>query len=256
MALGLRQTSHSSGAALPPPFFCGCWCKFFFQRPLDSVTGTLKHVKKLCVAVRWYRDAVVKRSWRRRLILETWVRSPVATHLLTFLNLPVSSLAPDSTWNPVTVYLATPVRLRSVTIALWLTLLLCGGENIFLLNGEKALMRIFLSSTARNKRLPPSNSASTRLQGPKVFDPGYNALEFRLLPLTLLNGKNRKVQRMKKKGDHRPRTVLNTSESKSFNYEQGKNGHRDKFRCYRRFHDRGRSSDDFENLLKWIFEVV
>ena len=34
MALSLRQTSHSSGAALPPPFFfCGCWCNFF-QRPL------------------------------------------------------------------------------------------------------------------------------------------------------------------------------------------------------------------------------
>ena len=37
---------------------------------------------------------------------ETWVRSPVATHLsLTSLNLLVSSLAPDSkfNWNPVTV---------------------------------------------------------------------------------------------------------------------------------------------------------
>ena len=29
MALGLRQTSHSSGAALPPPFFfCGCGAIF------------------------------------------------------------------------------------------------------------------------------------------------------------------------------------------------------------------------------------
>ena len=27
------------------------------------------------------------------------------------------------------------------------------------------------------------------------------------------------------------------------------NGHRDKFRCYRRFHDQGRSSDNFEN---WV----
>ena len=27
------------------------------------------------------------------------------------------------------------------------------------------------------------------------------------------------------------------------------NGHRDKFRCYRRFHDQGRSSDKFEN---WV----
>ena len=35
---------------------------------------------------------------------------------------------------------------------------------------------------------------------------------------------------------------------------QGKNGHRDKFRFYRRFHDQGRSSDNFENLR--FFEVV
>ena len=36
MALGLRQTSHSAGhwRFLPPFFFCGCWCKLFFQRPL------------------------------------------------------------------------------------------------------------------------------------------------------------------------------------------------------------------------------
>ena len=27
------------------------------------------------------------------------------------------------------------------------------------------------------------------------------------------------------------------------------NGHRDKFRCYRRFHDQGRSSDNFDNLV-------
>ena len=33
------------------------------------------------------------------------------------------------------------------------------------------------------------------------------------------------------------------------------NGHRDKFRCYRRFHDQGRSSGNFENLVQ-IFEVV
>ena len=31
---------------------------------------------------------------------ETRVRSPVTTHLLTSPNLPVSSLAPDSNWNP------------------------------------------------------------------------------------------------------------------------------------------------------------
>ena len=36
---------------------------------------------------------------------------------------------------------------------------------------------------------------------------------------------------------------------------QGKNGHRHKFRCYRRFHDQGRSSDNFENPVQ-IFEVV
>ena len=58
--------------------------------------------QKLCGAVRWYRAAVVKRLWRRRLIPETRVRSPVATHLLTSLNLPVSSLALDSNWIPVT----------------------------------------------------------------------------------------------------------------------------------------------------------
>ena len=59
--------------------------------------------QKLCGAVRWYRAAVVKRLWRRRLIPETRVRSPVATHLLTSLNLSVSSLAPDSNWIPVTL---------------------------------------------------------------------------------------------------------------------------------------------------------
>ena len=38
------------------------------------------------------------------------------------------------------------------------------------------------------------------------------------------------------------------------------NGHRDKLRCYRRFHDQGRSSDNFENGENYrkfpIFEVV
>ena len=68
----------------------------------DSVTGTLKHVKKLCDAVQWFRAVVVYRLWRRRLIPEARVRSPVATHLLTSLNLLVSSLAPDFNWNPVT----------------------------------------------------------------------------------------------------------------------------------------------------------
>ena len=43
MALGLRQTSHSAGhwRFLPPFFFCGCWCKFFFNAPLfDEGTAT------------------------------------------------------------------------------------------------------------------------------------------------------------------------------------------------------------------------
>ena len=38
MALGLRQTSHGSGAALPPPFllFVAVGANFF-QRPLPTV---------------------------------------------------------------------------------------------------------------------------------------------------------------------------------------------------------------------------
>ena len=59
--------------------------------------------QKLCGAVWWYRAAVVQRLWRRRPIPETRVRSSVATHLLASLNLPVSSLAPDSNWIPVTL---------------------------------------------------------------------------------------------------------------------------------------------------------
>ena len=68
---------------------------------LNIVTGTLKHVKKLCGAVWWYRAALVKRLWRRRLNPETRVWFPVATHLLTSLimNLHVASLAPDSNLN-------------------------------------------------------------------------------------------------------------------------------------------------------------
>ena len=36
MASPLRQTSHSAmyRGFLPPFFFCGCWCKFFFTAPL------------------------------------------------------------------------------------------------------------------------------------------------------------------------------------------------------------------------------
>ena len=59
--------------------------------------------QNLCDGVRWYRAAVVQRLWRRRLTPETRVRSPVATHLLASLNLPVASLAHESTWNPVTL---------------------------------------------------------------------------------------------------------------------------------------------------------
>ena len=59
--------------------------------------------QKLCGAHRWYRAAVVQRLWRRRPISETRVRSSVATHLLTSLNLPVSSLAPDSNRIPITL---------------------------------------------------------------------------------------------------------------------------------------------------------
>ena len=36
--------------ALPPPFFfCGCWCKFFFQRPLGLDTTSVKFQKKKSV---------------------------------------------------------------------------------------------------------------------------------------------------------------------------------------------------------------
>ena len=34
------------------------------------------------------------------------------------------------------------------------------------------------------------------------------------------------------------------------------NGHRDKFRCYPRFHDQGRSSGNFENLVPDFHKVV
>ena len=45
MASPLRQTSHSAGhwRFLPPFFFCGCWCNFFFHRPLvHSHENTMK----------------------------------------------------------------------------------------------------------------------------------------------------------------------------------------------------------------------
>ena len=69
----------------------------------DSVTGTLKHVKSSVVrsggiVLRWSSCYSI---WRRRLIPETRVRSPVATYLLTSLNLPVSYVAPESNWIPV-----------------------------------------------------------------------------------------------------------------------------------------------------------
>ena len=63
----------------------------------DSVTGTLKHVKNSVA-----RTGGIELRWSSGLIPETRVRSSVATHLLTSLNLPVSSLAPDSNWIPVT----------------------------------------------------------------------------------------------------------------------------------------------------------
>ena len=70
----------------------------------DSVTETLKHVKSSVarsggIVLR----LIVWRLWRRRLVPEIIrVRSPVVTHLLTSLNLLVSSLAQDSNWNHVT----------------------------------------------------------------------------------------------------------------------------------------------------------
>ena len=60
----------------------------------DGVTGTLEHVK-----------SSVARTGGMAQEAETQVRSSVVTHLLTSLNLPVSSLAPDSTWNPVAAVL-------------------------------------------------------------------------------------------------------------------------------------------------------
>ena len=56
--------------------------------------------QKLCGAVRWYCAGVVQRLWRRRLISEARLRSPVMAYLLTSRNFPVSSLAPDSNWIP------------------------------------------------------------------------------------------------------------------------------------------------------------
>ena len=59
---------------------------------------------------------------------------------------------------------------------------------------------------------------------------------------------NTMLQRMKKKGDHRPRNSAQYERVVKLLiiYAQGNNGHRDKFRCYRRFHDQSRSSDNFE----------
>ena len=47
MALGLRQTSHSAGhwRFLPPFFFCGCWCKFFFNAPLVKQVNRKKRAQ-------------------------------------------------------------------------------------------------------------------------------------------------------------------------------------------------------------------
>ena len=106
-------------AFLPSPSFQVCFsatrvlagiafnaCPIFYPPGMsrDSICNRNPETRqKLCGAVRWYRAAVVWRLWRRRLIPETQAQSPVATHLSTSLNLPVSSLAPDSNWIPITV---------------------------------------------------------------------------------------------------------------------------------------------------------
>ena len=75
----------------------------FSARPLLYTHNRNPETRQtLCGAGRWYRAAVVKWLWRRRLIPETRVRSPVATHLSTSMNPPVSSLAPDFNSIPVT----------------------------------------------------------------------------------------------------------------------------------------------------------
>ena len=50
MALGLRQTSHSAGhwRFLPPFFFCGCWCKFFFNAPCFGNNLSPTNLLTLC----------------------------------------------------------------------------------------------------------------------------------------------------------------------------------------------------------------
>ena len=76
----------------------------------DSVTGTLKNVKS---SVAWSGGVVLRWSsgyGTKRLIPETRVRSPFATHLLPSLNLPVSYLAPDFNWIPVTETMSLCVR--------------------------------------------------------------------------------------------------------------------------------------------------
>ena len=67
-----------------------------------SVTGTLKHVKSSVapsggIVLRWSSGYGAGGQF-----LRPGVRSPVATHFLTSLNRPVSSLAPDSNWISVT----------------------------------------------------------------------------------------------------------------------------------------------------------
>ena len=69
----------------------------------DSVTGTLKHVKSSVARsggiVLWWSSGYGAGGQ----FLRPGFDPPVATHLLTSLNLPVSSLAPDSDWIPVTL---------------------------------------------------------------------------------------------------------------------------------------------------------
>ena len=114
-------TSESQGTQSPAQASNLLWSLLSFLLRTMNLWNTFSQTncnrnpetrQKLCGAVRWYRAAVVWRLWRRRLIPETRVRFPVATHLLTSLNLPVSSLAPDSNWIPVTPTSTLAVRRR------------------------------------------------------------------------------------------------------------------------------------------------
>ena len=69
----------------------------------DSVTGTPKHVKS---SVARSSDLVLRWSGgygAEGYFLRPGFDSPVATQFLQFLNLPVSSLVPETNWNPDTL---------------------------------------------------------------------------------------------------------------------------------------------------------